>query len=49
MSPTRETVPAQGLTAADVAVLLQDLAAYHAIYAPLFPAREQREPSRFYR
>ena len=38
MSPTRETVPSQGLTAA-----------YHAIYAPLFPRREQREQARFCR
>ena len=48
MSPTHATVPSPGLTAADVAVLRQDLAAYHALYAPLFPRREQRAPARCY-
>ncbi len=43
-----ETVPARALTAADVAVLRQDLADYHAIYAPVFPRREQREQSQCY-
>ena len=48
MSPTHETVPSRILTKVDVAALRQDLVAYHAISAPLFPAREQREQSRFY-
>ena len=48
MSPTHETVPSRVITKADVAALRQDLAAYHAIYAPLFQRREQREQARFY-
>ena len=48
MNCTIETAPHLVLTAADMADLRQDLAAYHVLYAPLFQRREQREQSRFY-
>ncbi len=47
MTCTRAPVPPLALTAADVAAWREDWAAYHALYAPRFPAREPREPARF--
>ena len=48
MTCVNETAPQLALTAADVAVLREDLAAYHALYAPLFQRREQKAQSYFY-
>ena len=43
-----ETAPQLRLAAADVAALRQDLAAYHALYAPLCQRRELQAPSLLY-
>src|SRR5918997_2659965 len=43
-----ETAPTLELAPADIAALLDELEAYHAIYAPLFQRREQREWSAKY-
>ena len=48
MTCVNETAPQLALTAADVAVLREDLAAYHALYALLFQRREQKAQSYFY-
>ena len=44
-----ETAPKLRLAAADVAALRQDLAAYPALYAPLFQRRELQAQSLLYR
>jgi len=38
-----ETAPVLALTPQDIDSLVDELQAYHAIYAPLFQRREQRE------
>jgi SRSO17 transposase len=43
MSTTIETTPVMDLTASDLEDLVEELREYHAIYAPLFQRREQRE------
>ena len=48
MTCTIETAPDLRLTAADAAALRRDLAAYHALYAPLFQRRELKAQSLLY-
>ena len=43
MTTLIETAPAMELRAHDIDHLVDELAAYHAIYSPLFQRREQRE------
>ena len=38
-----ETAPTLELAPDDIAALLDELEAYHAIYSPLFQRREQRD------
>ena len=38
-----ETTPKMDLAIQDIAHLVEELRAYHAIYSPLFQRREQRE------
>jgi SRSO17 transposase len=48
MIPAIETVPVMSLRPQDVASLVDELHAYHAIYSPLFQRREQRQWSADY-
>ena len=43
-----ETTPKMDLAIQDIAHLVEELRAYHAIYSPLFQRREQREAAHSY-
>ena len=43
MTTLIETTPKMDLAMQDIAHLVEELRAYHAIYSPLFQRREQRE------
>src|SRR2546428_13800960 len=43
-----ETTPKMDLAIQDIAHLVEELRAYHAIYSPLFQRREQREAAHAY-
>ena len=43
MTTLIETSPTMELSPYDIANLVDELRAYHAIYSPLFQRREQRE------
>ena len=48
MTDLIETTPKMDLAIQDIAHLVEDLRAYHAIYSPLFQRREQREAAHTY-
>ena len=48
MIPAIDTAPVMSLRPQDIASLVEELQAYHAIYSPLFQRREQRQWSADY-
>jgi SRSO17 transposase len=48
MTELIETAPQMDLTIEDMAHLVEELRAYHAIYSPLFQRREQRDAAHIY-
>ena len=48
MNPTIDTTAVMDLTARDLADLVEEVRAYHALYSPLFQRREQREQAAKY-
>src|SRR5712691_2118699 len=48
MTDLIETVPKMDLAIQDIAHLVEELRAYHAIYSPLLQRREQREAAHTY-
>ena len=48
MTELIETAPKMDLAIEDIAHLVEELRAYHAIYSPLFQRREQRDAAHVY-
>ena len=48
MTTLIETTPKMDLAMQDIAHLVEELRAYHAIYSPLLQRREQREAAHTY-